>query len=79
MLLAAKLDLFVIDTITLPKPEVFVLMFSAKTNTHANIDNDVKIDINAKINTNEKISIDTKIGIDVEILMNTKIDIDLKI
>jgi hypothetical protein len=79
VLLAAELDLFVIDTITLPKPKVFIVMCSEKTNTHAKIDIDAKNGTNAKININEKTGIDAKIGIDVEIDMNTRIDIDLKI
>jgi hypothetical protein len=45
VLLVAELDLFVIDTITLPKPKVFIVMYNAKTNTHAKIDNDVKTNI----------------------------------
>ncbi len=67
MLLAIELDLFVIDTIILPKAKVLVVMSNTKISTNVEIDIDVKtntnakIDINAKIDTNAKISIDKPI------------------
>ncbi len=61
MLLAIELDLFVIDTIILPKAKVLVVMSNTNISTNVKIDIDVKTNTNAKIDTNAKISIDKPI------------------
>jgi len=66
MLLAAELDFFTIDTITLLKPEVLAVV-----SIHVNINTDAKIGINAKINTNVEINRNPKINIDIDMKINT--------
>jgi len=66
--LAAKLDLFTIGTIILPKLEVLAIMLV-----------DGKTDINPKIGTDAKISTNVEINMDPKIDTNTKTDIDMKI
>jgi hypothetical protein len=57
-LLVAKLDLFVIGTITILEPKIFTkVVANAKTNKHAKIGIDAKICVNTNINTNMKINI----------------------
>ncbi len=74
MLLAAKLDLFTIGTISIPECEVLtIVLIDAKTNTNAKIGTNAKIDIDAKIGINVEINMDPKISI------NTKIDTNMKI
>lgn len=68
MILVAKLDLFAISTITLPKLEVLAMMFDAKFDADAKTGIDVEIDTNPKINTDTKTDIDIKININESIL-----------
>jgi hypothetical protein len=68
VLLAAKLDLFTIGTIILPKLEVLAIMLV-----------DGKTDINPKIGTDAKISTNVEINMDPKIDTNTKTDTDMKI
>jgi hypothetical protein len=66
MLLAAELDFFTIDTITLLEPEVLAIV-----SIHVNINIDAKIGINAKINTNLEINRNPKISTDIDMKTNT--------
>jgi hypothetical protein len=68
LLLAAKLDLFTIITITLPKLEVLAIMsIDGKTGTNPKIDTNAKIGINVEIDIDPKIDIDTKPNIEMKI------------
>jgi len=68
MLLATKLYLFTIGTITLLKPKKLVKVVV-----------DAKINIDAKTNIGAKTGIDPKNSIDAKIDTNTKIGTDMKI
>ncbi len=53
MLLAVEPDLFVINTIILPEPEILVAMATdTKIDTSAKTNNDAKIDTDTKTNIN---------------------------
>jgi len=64
VLLAIEPDLFVINTIILPKAKVLAVMSDTKISTNVEIDIDVKTNTNAKIDTYAKIDTNAKISID---------------
>jgi hypothetical protein len=80
VMLATKLDLFVIGTITSLELKILVTMVDdAKISINVKIDTNAKLDINGKIGINAKNNTYAKIGIDVEISMDPKIGTNIKI
>jgi hypothetical protein len=66
MLLATKLDVFTIGTITLQELGILGTMSNVKTSMDAKIDTNAKIGINVEIKMNPKIDIDTNMKIDID-------------